>query len=50
MINRGATYFHPRNIHTKFDANLCTSSREEVEKTKKVHNNNDKDDGRWVIA
>ena len=26
---------HPGNIHTKFEANLCSSSREEVEKPKK---------------
>ena len=26
---------HPRNIHTKFEANPCSSSREEVEKKQK---------------
>ena len=39
---------HPRNImiHTKLKANLCSGSREEVEKPKKVHadDNNDDDD------
>ena len=38
---------HPRNIHTKFEANPCSSSREEVEKPKKVH---DDDDGHGLIA
>ena len=28
---------HPRNIHTKFEANPCSGSREEVENPKKVH-------------
>ena len=23
---------HPRNIHTKFEANLCSGSREEIKK------------------
>ena len=27
--------FHPRNIHTKFEANPCNGLREEVEKLKK---------------
>ena len=43
---------HSRNIHTKFEANPCSGSRE-VEKTKNVHaddNNNDDDDGHRVIA
>ena len=26
---------HPRNIHTKFEANPCSGLREEVEKLKK---------------
>ena len=26
---------HPRNIHTKFEANPCSDLREEVEKLKK---------------
>ena len=37
MKNRGSTPIltnlvgvHPGNIHTKFEANLCSSSREEV--------------------
>ena len=33
--------FHPRNIHTKFEANPCCGSREEVEKPKKVHADDD---------
>ena len=43
MTNMGSTPIltklvgvHQRNIHTKFEANLCSSSRE-VEKTKKVY-------------
>ena len=42
MKNRGSTPIlghlvgvHSRNIHTKFEANPCSSSREEVEKLKK---------------
>ena len=42
MKNRGSTTIltnlvgvHPRNIHTKFEANPCSSLREEVEKLKK---------------
>ena len=42
MKNRGSTTIltnlvgvHPRNIHTKFKANLCSGLREEVEKLKK---------------
>ena len=42
MINRGSTPIltnlvgvHPRNIHTKLEANPCSSLREEVEKLKK---------------
>ena len=41
MKNRGSTPtltnlvgVHPKNIHTKFEANPCSSSREEVEKQK----------------
>ena len=59
MKNRGSTPIltnlvgvHPRNIHTKFEANPCSSLREEVEKLKKVHAaaaDND-DDGHRVIA
>ena len=48
MKNRGSTLIvtnlvgvHPRNIHTKFEANPCSGLREEVKKTKKVHD----DDG-----
>ena len=43
---------HPRNIHTKFEANPCGGSGEEVKKTNKVHDNdnNDDDDGHRVIA
>ena len=42
MKNRGSTPIltnlggiHPMNIPTKFDANPCNGSREEVEKNKK---------------
>ena len=56
MKNRGSTMIltnlvgvHPRNIHTKFEANSCSSLREEVEKLKKVHAD-DNDDGHRVIA
>ena len=51
MKNRGSTPIltnfvgvHPRNIHTKFEANPCSGFREEVEKTKKVHADNDNND------
>ena len=46
MKNRGSTILvgvHPRNIHTKFQANPCSSSREEVKK-KKVHAEDDNGD------
>ena len=43
MKNRGSTPIltnlvgvHPRNIHTKFEANSCSGSREEVEKAKSL--------------
>ena len=64
MENRGSTLIltnlvgvHPRNIHTKFKANLCSGFSEEDEK-QKVHaddnNNHDDDDndddGHTVIA
>ena len=63
MKNRGSTPIftnlvgvHPRNIHTKFEANLCSGLRE-VKKLKKVHaddnnddNDDDDDDGDSVIA
>ena len=55
MVNRGSTPnltnlvgVHPRNIHTKFEANPCSGSREEVKKNKKVHDNDD--NGHRVIA
>ena len=39
MENWGSTPIlvgvHPRNIHTKFEANPCSGRREEVEKPKK---------------
>ena len=42
MKNKGSTPIltnlvgvHPKNIHTKFEANPCSGSREEVEKPKK---------------
>ena len=58
MKNRGSTPIftnlvgvHPRNIHTKFEANPCSSMRGEVEKLKKVQaDNNDNDDGHSLIA
>ena len=60
MKNRGSTPIltnlvgvHPRNIHTKFAANPCSGLREEVDKTKKVHadnNNDDDNDGHSLIA
>ena len=62
MKNRGSTPIltnlvgvHPRNIHTKFEANPCSGSREEVEKPKRFTSpmttpyTND-DDGHRVIA
>ena len=55
MKNRGSTPIltnlvgvHPRNIHTKFEANPCSGLREEVEKLK-VHADDD-DDGHSLIA
>ena len=43
MNNRGSNQIltnvvviHLRNIHTKFEANLCSGLREEVDKTKKL--------------
>ena len=55
MKNRGSTPIltklvgvHSRNIHTKFEANPCSGLREEVEKLKKVHADND--DGHSLIA
>ena len=43
MKNRGSTPIltnlvgvHPRNIHTKLEANPCSGSREEVEKEKSL--------------
>ena len=63
MKNRGSTPIftnfvgvHPRNIHTKFEAIPCSGLREEVEKLKKVHaddnndNNDDDEDGHSLIA
>ena len=42
MKNRGSTPIstnlvgvHPRNINTKFEANTCSGSREEVKKSQK---------------
>ena len=55
MKNRGSTPIltnlvgvHPINIHTKFEANRCSGSREEVKKNKKVHA--DDNDEHRVIA
>ena len=64
MKHRGSTPIltnlegvHPRDMHTKLEANPCSGLREEVEKTEKVHadndnddNNNDDDDEHRVIA
>ena len=61
MKNRGSTPLstnlvgvHPRNIHTKFEANPCKGLREEVEKPKKIladdNDDNDDDDGHSLIA
>ena len=60
MKNRGSTPIltnfvgvHPRNMHTKFKANLCSClSSRRSRKTKKVHaeDNNEDDDGYRVIA
>ena len=54
MKNRGSTPIstnlvgvHPRNIHTKFEANPCSGSREESKKFKKVHA--DKGDNRHRV-
>ena len=55
MKNRGSTPIltnlvgvHPRNIHTKFEANPCSGSRE-VEKLKSSRDNDD-NDGHSLIA
>ena len=58
MKNRGSTTIltnlvgiHSRNIHTKCEANPCSGLRE-VKKTKKVHaddDDNNGDDGHRVI-
>ena len=40
---------HPRNIHTKFEANPCSGLREEVEKLDKDDNDDD-DDGHSLIV
>ena len=59
MENRGSTPIltnlvgvYPRNIHTKFEVNPCSGSREV--KKKKVHadndDNNDDDDGHSLIT
>ena len=61
MKNRGSipifTNFvgvHLRNIHSKFESNLCSGLREEVEKLKKVqaddNNDDNNDNGHRVIA
>ena len=56
MKNRGSTPIfknlvgvHPRNIHTKFEANPC-SGFHRSQKTKKVHDDDNDDDGHRVIA
>ena len=62
MKNRGSTPIlthlvgvHPRNIHTKFEANPCSGLRGEVEKLKSSRrqrqiNDDDDDDGHSLIA
>ena len=52
MKNRGSTPIltnlvgvHPRNIHTKFEANRCSGLREEAD-----DNNDDDNDGHSLIA
>ena len=52
MKNRGSTLIVTNlvGVHTKSGANPCSGSREEVEKTKKVHtDDNDDDDGHRMI-
>ena len=57
MKNRGSTPIltnlvgiHPRNIHTKFEANLCSGLREVKKLFKKVNADDNDDDGHSVIA
>ena len=63
MKNRGSTPIltnlvgvHPRNIHTKFEANPCSGLRGEVKKLKssrrqqQYDNDNDDDNGHSLIA
>ena len=59
MKNRGSTPIltnlggdHPRNIHTKFEANLCSGLRGEVEKLKSSRRRQQRydDDGHSLIA
>ena len=56
MKNRGSTPIltnligvYPRNIHTKFEANPCRDLRE-LKKQKKVHADDNNDDGHSLIA
>ena len=55
MKNRGSSQIliklvvvHPKNIHTKSEANPCSGLREEVEKLKKFYNNDN--NGHSLIA
>ena len=48
MISTNLVGVHPRNIHTKFEANPCSVSRAEVEK--KVHDDDNNDDRHSLIA
>ena len=41
---------HPRNVHTKFEANPCSAFKRRSRKTKKVHDDDDDDDGHSLIA
>ena len=57
MKNRGSTPIltnlvgvHPRNIHTKFEANPCSGFQRRSRKTKKVHVDDNDNDGHSLIA
>ena len=56
MISRGSTPIitnlvgvHPRNIHTKFEANPCSGLRVEVKKLKKFMPTSTKADTGWLL-
>ena len=57
MKNRGSTPIltnlvgvHPRNIHTKFEANPCSGFRGEVEKLKSSRRRRQRSDGHSLVA